>query len=129
MALAVSDVSGALRAVFRRAAELSGDPERDLAAITADAVGMLARAGIARDDLAAIGLSSPGPIDPETRRILSPPNLPGWTNVPAPAVLEDTLGCPCFLENDANAAALAEWHFGAAKGARDAVYLTMSTGV
>jgi len=115
--------------VFRRAAALSGDPERDLAAITADALGILARAGATRADLAAIGLSSPGPIDPDTRRILSPPNLPGWRDVPAPAVLEDTLGCPCFLENDANAAALAEWQFGAARGARDAVYLTMSTGV
>jgi len=115
--------------VFRRATELSGDPARDLAAITADARELLARAGVARGDLIAIGLSSPGPIDPKTRRILSPPNLPGWTDVPAPAVLEDALGCPCFLENDANAAALAEWHFGAAKGARDAVYLTMSTGV
>jgi len=115
--------------VFRRAAELSGDPERDLAAIVGDAHRLLARVGIAREQLAALGLSSPGPIDPESRHIVSPPNLPGWTDVPAPAILEDALGCPCFLENDANAAALAEWHFGAARGARDAVYLTMSTGV
>jgi glucokinase len=115
--------------VFRRAAELSGDPERDLAAIAADARGILERAGLSRNDLMAIGLSSPGPIDAKARRIVSPPNLSGWSNVPAPEVLEDSFGCPCFLENDANAAALAEWKFGAAKGAQDAVYLTMSTGV
>jgi glucokinase len=125
----VGDVSGELRAVFCRAAELTGDPEQDLTAIVKDALQLLARAGISRDELAAIGLSSPGPIDPESRRVFSPPNMPGWAEVPAPAFLEGSLGCPCFLENDANAAALAEWRFGAAKGAQDAVYLTMSTGV
>jgi glucokinase len=125
----VGDVSGGFRAVFRRASEFSGDPEQDLAAIASDALAIVSRAGISREDLIAIGLSSPGPIDPASRRILSPPNLPGWSDVPAPAVLEDLLGCRCFIENDANAAALAEWRFGAARGAQDAVYLTMSTGV
>jgi glucokinase len=129
IAFAVSDLSGRFLQVFRRASGLSGNPDQDLAAIASDAEEILTRAGVGRKDLVAIGLSSPGPIDPASRRILSPPNLLGWTDVPAPAVLENCLGCPCFIENDANAAALAEWRFGAAKGTRDAVYLTMSTGV
>jgi glucokinase len=128
-ALAVGDVSGGFRAVLRRASQFSGDPEQDLTAIVSGALEVVSRAGVSREDLIAIGLSSPGPIDPVTRRILSPPNLPGWTDVPAPTVLEQRLGRPCFVENDANAAALAEWRFGAARGTRDAVYLTMSTGV
>jgi len=128
-ALAVGDVSGGFRAVLRRASHFSGNPEQDLAGIASDALEVVSRAGVSREDLIAIGLSSPGPIDPATRRILSPPNLPGWTDVPAPALLEERLGRPCFVENDANAAALAEWRFGAARGTRDAAYLTMSTGV
>ena len=71
----------------------------------------------------------PGPFDPDTGTVLWPPNLPGWGEVPLRAWLEDALGLPVHLENDANAAALAEWRFGAGRGARHLVYLTMSTGV
>ena len=55
--------------------------------------------------------------------------MPGWGRVPLAAWIEAELGGPVALENDANAAALAEWRFGAGRGHRDIVYLTMSTGV
>jgi glucokinase len=58
-----------------------------------------------------------------------PPNLPGWEDVAVIETLRVALRAPVFLENDANAAALAEARFGAGQGARDVVYLTMSTGV
>jgi len=61
--------------------------------------------------------------------VLGPPNLPTWNRAPVREVLERALGRPVGLENDANAAALAEWRFGAGRGARDLVFLTMSTGV
>ena len=71
----------------------------------------------------------PGLADTASGRVLDPPNLPGWRDVPVAAELRAALGCPVRMENDANAAALAEWRFGAAVGCRNAVYLTMSTGV
>lgn len=76
-----------------------------------------------------MGLAVPGPVDRERGLILKPPNLPGWQDVPLRAWLSDALGLPVRVENDANAAALAEWRFGAGRGARNLVYLTMSTGV
>jgi glucokinase len=61
--------------------------------------------------------------------VLSPPNLDAWDDVPLVDWLRDEIGAPTYLENDANAAALAEWRFGAGQGFEDVVYLTMSTGV
>jgi glucokinase len=80
-------------------------------------------------EIAGVGLSLPGPIDRERGLLLHPPNLPGWREVPIRSWIGDALGRPVWMENDANAAALAEWHFGAGQGARNMVYLTMSTGV
>lgn len=77
----------------------------------------------------AIGLSVPGPIDAPRGLLLNPPNLPGWENVPMVKAFEQAFSCPVHLENDANAAALAEWRFGAGQGTEDMLYLTMSTGI
>jgi glucokinase len=74
-------------------------------------------------------VSVPGPTDRERGLVLNPPNLPGWKQVPIARVLSEAFGVEVKLENDANAAALAEWHFGAGRGTRDLAYLTMSTGV
>ncbi|MBW1988895.1 MAG: ROK family protein [Deltaproteobacteria bacterium] len=77
----------------------------------------------------AVGFGGPGPVDPKEGVLYSPPNLPGWDKVPLAKIMADRLGAPCFLENDANAAALGENLFGAGKGSRYMVYLTVSTGV
>jgi len=75
-----------------------------------------------------IGVGSPGPLDPWTGVVLAAPNL-GWYNVPLKATLENRLGLPVVVGNDANAAALAEWRFGAGKGIDNLVYMTVSTGI
>lgn len=77
----------------------------------------------------SVGLCVPGPLDQAKGLVIRPPNLAGWTEVPIAAWLEERLGCTVHLENDANAGALAEWRYGAGRGVRDLVYLTMSTGV
>ncbi|MEX2205660.1 MAG: ROK family protein [Myxococcota bacterium] len=107
----------------------SGSYERDLETIATSARGLLEAAGTPASALEAIGVSAPGPLDPVTGVIRNAPNLPGWHEVPIRARLERALGRPVRLENDANAAALAEWRFGAGRGARAFVFLTMSTGV
>jgi glucokinase len=77
---------------------------------------------------AAISVSIGGPLDVLQGVILSPPNLPGWDRVPLKGILEDRCGLPVYVEHDGNAGALAEWFFGAGKGARSLVFLTMGTG-
>ncbi|MBM7661758.1 glucokinase [Bacillus mesophilus] len=76
-----------------------------------------------------IGIGSPGPLNPYTGVILDPPNLPGWKDIPLKALLEENFCIPVIVENDANAAALAEAHQGAGKGHSSVVYITWSTGI
>jgi glucokinase len=81
------------------------------------------------EDVARIGISCGGPLDSRRGLVLSPPNLPGWDEIPVCEVLNRKLGRPVRLENDANAAAQAEWAFGAGRGTRHMVFLTCSTGM
>lgn len=77
----------------------------------------------------SVGIGAPGPADPARGVLDNPPNLPGWTNVPLVAMLQEVMGCPAYLENDANLAAVGEFHLGAGRGTRTMVYVTWSTGV
>jgi glucokinase len=76
-----------------------------------------------------IGIACAGPVDREAGLVLNPPNLPGWTRVALVEHLEKELGRPAVLENDANAAALGEFRYGAGREAQSLVYLTVSTGI
>lgn len=80
-------------------------------------------------DIRAVGVSCGGPLDSGTGYILSPPNLPGWDEVPITKLLTQATGAPAFLCNDANACALAEWKFGAGRGSRNMIFLTFGTGM
>ncbi len=75
-----------------------------------------------------ISVSIGGPMDAERGVIHSPPNLPGWTDIPLKDMLADRFKLPIHVEHDGTAGALAEWYFGAAVGARDVIFLTMGTG-
>lgn len=77
----------------------------------------------------AIGIASPGPLDPHTGTILATPNILEWQNFPLTSKLSQRFGVPAYLDNDANMAGLAEWQFGAGVGHKDVVYLTISTGI
>lgn len=77
----------------------------------------------------AVGVSAPGPIDLRSGIITAPPNLKGWYNVPLVEILAEKLGTQIYLGNDANLAALAESSSGAARGTKDSIYITISTGV
>lgn len=113
----------------RRERWTTGDPARDLEGLLAQARALLAARGLADASLRAIGVSAPGPLDAARGVVLAPPNLPGWRDVPIVDALGRALGAPARLENDANAAALAEARAGAGQGARSLVYMTMSTGI
>ncbi|MDZ7374850.1 MAG: ROK family protein [candidate division KSB1 bacterium] len=78
----------------------------------------------------AIGVGSPGLVD-YRRGILAggAPNLPGWEGADIRGVLEGRFGLPTFADNDANVMALAEARLGAAQGARQAIFLTLGTGI
>ena len=90
---------------------------------------MCALAETMTDTIDCIGISCGGPLNSKTGVIQSPPNLPGWDNVEIVAYLEKRYGAKAYLQNDANACAVAEWKYGAGKGTKHMIFLTFGTGL
>ncbi len=90
---------------------------------------LLSKHSLAAGDVAGIGISCGGPLDSRRGVVLSPPNLPGWDEVPIVAMTEKRFGRPAAVQNDANACALAEWKFGAGRGSSNMVFFTFGTGM
>jgi glucokinase len=104
---------------------LGYSPQDMLDKLLRDVEGLTGGAG----KVEAIGISCGGPLDQDRGIILSPPNLPGWDEIPITGYFRDHTGIPAYLYNDANAGALAEWKYGAGKGCRDLVFITFGTGI
>jgi len=81
------------------------------------------------EHVSGIGICAPGPLDPTTGVILNPPNVPCWRNFPLAESIQKTYHVPVRVDNDANAAALAETRWGAARGYRNVFYATIGTGI
>jgi glucokinase len=90
---------------------------------------LLAKNKILNTDLGGIGISCGGPLSSKKGLILSPPNLPGWDNIPMVELTEKRFGKKTLLQNDANACAVAEWKYGAGKGYENVIFLTFGTGM
>lgn len=90
---------------------------------------MMAKHSLSKENVAAIGISCGGPLDSKKGIIMSPPNLPGWDNIPIIKIIEDKFGIKTGLQNDANACALAEWKFGSGKGTQNMIFMTFGTGL
>lgn len=96
----------------------------------ANAMASAARALLERGfEVSAVGVGSPGPLDPERGRVRFAPNIAGMVDAPIVDALEHRLGLPVTLENDANAAGYAEHLYGAAHDLDSSVYVTISTGI
>lgn len=79
--------------------------------------------------ISGIGICAPGPLDPRTGTVINPPNLPGWRNFPLAAEISKTYSLPVRVDNDGNAAALAEALWGAGRGFRNVFCATIGTGI
>ncbi len=82
-----------------------------------------------RGRLQAVAVAVPGYVDPVNGLVYRAPNIPGWDNFPVRAYLEERIGAPVLVGNDANLAALGEWRYGAGVGYHNLIYLTISTGI
>ena len=90
---------------------------------------LLAKQSFSKENITGIGISCGGPLSSKSGVILSPPNLPGWDNIPIVELTEKRFGKPVLLQNDANACAIAEWKYGAGKGYNNIIFLTFGTGM
>lgn len=79
-------------------------------------------------EIVGVGVGAPGPLDTKSGIVLLTPNL-GWVNLPLRRIVQERLGLPAALDNDANCAVLGEWWMGAARGTRTAIGITIGTGI
>ncbi len=125
----IGDEKGGIRLSRRIPTQSADGPEAGIRRIVELARALLEEGRVALGDIAAIGISAPGPVSLKDNVLLEPPNMKGWVNVPVVRMIQSALGRPAFMNNDANACALAEFLFGSCRGTRNLVYLTMSTGL
>lgn len=125
----VVDDEGRALSSISRPTEARRGPEVGLDHLV-DAARMAVKAsGLAFDDIAAVGLGSPGTMDIRGGILLNPHNLPGWIDVPIRAQLIERLKKPAILQNDGNAAAFGEHWAGAGRGTESLVLFTLGTGI
>ncbi len=89
--------------------------------------GVVKDAQVGLDRIRYVGLGSPGPLDGSV--LLEASNLHGWKGLDWRKSLESVLGRPVAVQNDATAAGLGEWRFGAGRGTKHCIYVTVSTGI
>jgi glucokinase len=90
---------------------------------------LLKKHHIQMSDLEGIGISCGGPLSSKKGTILSPPNLPGWDDIPIVQMAQDRFNQKVLLQNDANACAVAEWKYGSGQGYQSIIFLTFGTGM
>jgi glucokinase len=83
----------------------------------------------AKENIAALGICCPGPLDHEAGMLINPTNLPKFYNVPLRQMLVDSLNMPVSMEHDAKSAALGEFYYGAGRNQKSMVYVVVGTGV
>jgi glucokinase len=132
IAAGLVDGQGRILTQTRTPMMANGDATSALARVRSAIDAMLAEGGkisINQDSIVGIGICAPGPLDPVHGVILNPPNLPYWRNFPLAAKISKSYGVPVVVDNDANAAALAEAQWGAGRGYRNIFYATIGTGI
>ena len=111
------------------------DPHEVMGELYTHAVSLLEKHTMTFADIAGIGISCGGPLDANRGIILSPPNLPGWDHIEIVKYFEEKTGVNTYLQNDANACAVAEWKFGAGRDPEtgkcvdNMIFCTFGTGL
>lgn len=125
----VADLEGRVAGYDLRPSETARGLEPTLERMIESLEAAAQQAGLHARQLRGLGIASPGAIDTARGIVSGAPQLPGWRDVPLTEIMGRRLGIPVWLENDATAAALGEHRYGAGRGTRHMVYLTISTGV
>ena len=129
VAAGLVDHEGKINTQIRTPMIVNGEAGDGLGAVISAINLVLGNDPQARPQIRGIGICSPGPLDPKTGIVLNPPNVPCWRNFPLAVEVEKAYRVPVKIENDANAAALAEAQWGAGRGYRNIFYTGIGTGI
>lgn len=127
--VALADGEGQIQVQQRRPTERESGAEGGIEVLLEMAHEVVAEAGLTLTEVARVGIGFGGPVDVRTGTVLLSHHVPGWENVPLRAIMEEKLGLPTVVDNDANAGTLGEARFGAGRGAEDLVYINIGTGI
>src|SRR5712671_7983978 len=128
VAAGLVDANGEILARNRTPMLTAGAPSNGLAAVSAAIRGLFSDAA-SQNQIEAIGICAPGPLNPHTGVIINPPNLAIWHNYPLAEEMRRLYSVNVKIDNDANAAALAEAKWGAGRGYRNIFYASIGTGI
>jgi glucokinase len=126
---AVVDREGRIVAESKLKTQAKKGPQTVIQRIAEAAQQAVQKAGLDEDQVKAVGIGAPGPIDPDSGTLYNPPNLPGWDQVALGPILSEALGMPVFLENDVNLGTLGEHNLGAGRGTSDMIGIFVGTGI
>jgi glucokinase len=129
VAAGLVDSEGVIQFQTRVSMPARDSAEAGFAAVRSAIEAVLSAHPDACSHLTGIGICAPGPLDPATGVILNPPNVPCWRNFPLAAEVQRAFGLAAKVDNDGNAAALAEALWGAGKSYRNVFYATLGTGI
>ena len=125
VAAGLVDAHGEIRSQTRVPMISSASALEGLNAVVSAIERVLPKSGVVQ----GIGICAPGPLDPYTGMVLNPPNVPCWRNFPLADEVRKLHSVPVKVDNDANAAALAETRWGASRGYNNVFYATIGTGI
>ena len=100
-----------------------------IAALSSEIQASIITAGLSKKQIAGVGIGLPGLVDYEKGIVRFLPNIPGWRGVHLKSILQKRVKLPVFVDNDVKVITLAESKFGAGRGVRNLVCLTLGTGV
>jgi glucokinase len=129
VAVGLVNARGEIKRQGRAPMVANGSADDGVAAVIAAVNSLFANDAAAQKLVRGIGVCSPGPLDPKTGIIINPPNLPCWRNFPLAERMSRRFDVPVKVDNDGNAAALAEYRWGAGRGYRNVFYATIGTGI
>ena len=129
IAAALATTQGEIVARGRSPTLAQDGPDAIIESICATINEVLSAKALEPSRLLGIGIAAAGIIDSANGKVIFSPNLPGWHEIPLRDAIEQQFGVPAYLGNDANLAALGEWHFGVGEKVANLIYVTVSTGI
>ena len=129
VAVGLVTAQGEIAASVRRPMVADGDEAAGLASVIGSIDALFAANPKASETIPGIGICAPGPLDPSTGVVINPPNLKCWRNFPLATEISRHYDIPVKIDNDANAAALAEVLWGAGRGYKNVFYACIGTGI
>src|SRR5271163_1028425 len=129
VAAGLVDSQGRIIANLRKPMNAAADAAAGLNSVTGAIDALFAAHPNARGAIRGIGICAPGPLDPRTGVVINPPNLKCWRNFPLGEEISRRYGVPVKVDNDGDAAALAEYLWGAGRGYKTVFYTCIGTGI